>query len=77
MIDLAGLHYDADRNCLYVVSDATNTLFEVSKAGRILKAHAFPGANQEGIAVDDDGHFYIAQDSGGIIKYRWDRRSAR
>lgn len=73
VIDLSGLHYDASTDHLWVLSDATNALFEVTKAGKILNSYAFPGDNQEGIAVDKDGYVYIAQDSGGIIKVKWNR----
>ncbi|MCJ7581375.1 MAG: hypothetical protein MUP98_12690 [Candidatus Aminicenantes bacterium] len=30
--------------------------------------YAFLGDNQEGLARDDAGYLYIAQDSGGILK---------
>jgi len=73
-IDLSALHYDEKSGHLYVMSDATNTLFEITTEGKILKAYAFPGDNQEGIAVDTRGFIYIAQDSGGIIKIKWNRK---
>ena len=44
-----------------------------ASAIRPLNAYAFPGANQEGIAVDGEGFLYVAQDSGGIIKLKWHR----
>jgi len=71
IIDLAGLFYDATSSHLFVVSDATNVLLEVSMDLEVLKAYAFPGDNQEGIAADSDGFLYIAQDSGGILKLKW------
>ncbi len=71
IIDLAGLFYDAESNHLFVVSDATNVLLEVSMDLEVLKAYAFPGDNQEGITADPDGFLYIAQDSGGILKVKW------
>ena len=71
IIDLAGLWYDSATDRLLVVSDATNAFFEVARTGAILKSYAFPGANQEGIALDPEGFLYIAQDSGGIIKIKW------
>ena len=37
----------------------------------MLASYAFPGDNQEGIAVDPAGFVYYAQDSGGIIKMKW------
>lgn len=71
VIDLSGLYFDEATGHLYVISDSTNTIFEFTKAGTLLGGHAFPGDNQEGITVDDQGFMYIAQDSGGIIKIRW------
>jgi sugar lactone lactonase YvrE len=71
IIDLAGLHYDAEAKRIYVVSDATNTMLECSLKGQLLAVYAFPGDNQEGIAVDNEGFIYIAQDTGGIIKLEW------
>ena len=49
VIDLSGLHYDRAKDRLYVISDATNTFFEITKEGHIVRAYAFPGDNQEGI----------------------------
>ena len=44
--------------------------------GEILQEYAFPGDNQEGLALDGKGYLYIAQDSGGILKMA-DLRKAR
>lgn len=71
IIDLAGLHYDAKTNRLLVVSDATNIILEYSMQYELVSVQAFPGDNQEGIAVDPDGFIYIAQDTGGIVKLQW------
>jgi myo-inositol-hexaphosphate 3-phosphohydrolase len=46
----------------------------LTTAGEFLNSWAFPGDNQEGMAVDEEGFLYIAQDSGGIIKTKWDRQ---
>jgi uncharacterized protein YjiK len=73
VIDLAGLQYDGAADHLHVISDATNTFFETTRTGQILQSYAFPGDNQEGITLDDEGFVYIAQDSGGIIKIKWTR----
>ena len=73
IIDLAGLHYDAETDRLLVVSDSPNILLEYSREHTLLNVYAFPGDNQEGIAVDPDGYMYIAQDSGGILKMKWRR----
>ena len=74
VIDLSGLHFDKRTGHLFVISDGTNTVFELTTAGELLNSWAFPGDNQEGMAVDEEGFLYIAQDSGGIIKTKWDRQ---
>ena len=69
--DLSGLHYDKAADRLYVISDGTNTFWEVTLDGKIVRGLAFPGENQEGLTVDPEGYVYIAQDSGGVLKIRW------
>ena len=41
--------------------------------GAVVRTWAFPGDNQEGFALDDQHHAYVAQDTGGIMKYEWRR----
>jgi uncharacterized protein YjiK len=71
IIDLSGLYYDDQTKRLMLISDATNTILSYSLDHELISAHAFPGDNQEGVTVDPDGFLYIAQDSGGIIKFKW------
>jgi len=73
-IDLSGLYHDQGSGHVYVISGVGNTLFELTSEGDISAAYILPGDNQEGIAVDENGFLYIAQDSGGIIKVKWHRR---
>lgn len=68
--DLSALNYDRATEHLYVLSDANNVLLEITRDGEILRSWAFPGDNQEGLGMDNEGHLYIAQDSGGIIKIK-------
>jgi len=70
VIDLSGLHYDPARGRLLACGDANNVLLEITLNGEVARLYAFPGDNQEGIAMDDEGLMYIAQDSGGILKIR-------
>lgn len=70
MDDPAAMYYDPRTKRLNVVDDADNILVEVDLDGRIMKEYAFLGDNQEGIARDDEGYLYIAQDSGGILKVK-------
>ena len=71
IIDVSALNYDATTGHILLVSDATNTMLEYSHDDRLLNVWAFPGDNQEGVTVDDEGFIYIAQDTGGIIKLKW------
>jgi hypothetical protein len=71
IVDMSDLHYDRERDRLFVVSDSANALFEMTFDGVLARSWAFPGANQEGIAFDEDGFVYVAQDSGGILKLKW------
>lgn len=71
VIDLAGLHYDAGSDHLFVISDAANVMLELTRGGTLVGSWALPGDNQEGITADGEGFIYFAQDSGGIIKLEW------
>lgn len=73
-IDLSGLYYDQRSDHLYAISGVGNTLFEITRNGEVLDTCLLPGDNQEGIALDESGFLYIAQDSGGIVKVKWDRK---
>jgi uncharacterized protein YjiK len=70
--DLSDLHYDAARSRLYVISDSNNLLFGTTPDGRVIAKYTdLPCADQEGIAFDDTGNMYIAQDRGGVVKIKW------
>lgn len=72
VIDLSGLHYDEKEDFLYVISNKKNTLFKITKKGKILESYNLPGKDQGGITVDKNGFLYVAQDKGGgIIKLEW------
>jgi DNA-binding beta-propeller fold protein YncE len=68
VVDMSALHYDAESGHIFVVSDTANLLLELARDGALVRAWAFPGKDQEGLAVDPDGYVYTAQDSGGITK---------
>ena len=70
IIDLSGLHYDPATGNLFVISDVTNTIHEYSADHVLLRSYAFPGKDQEGITADNAGFWYVAQDSGGIMKLK-------
>lgn len=68
--DISDLYYNPSNDHLNIISDQTNTFFELTKDGQVLKSYALPGDNQEGFTVDNNGFLYLAQDSGGIIKFK-------
>lgn len=72
--DPAALCFDAERRVLCVVSDADNIYVEIKLNGALVAEYAFLGDEQEGIAWDEDGYLYIAQDRGEIIKVKDLRR---
>ena len=67
-IDISGLAYDAQGDCLVLISDTTNLLVELKREGTILSQYLLPGTEQEGIVLDGLGYMYIAQENGEIIK---------
>jgi uncharacterized protein YjiK len=71
--DIGDLYYEAARQRLYLVSDTTNTFWEMNLKGELLRGYAFPGNDQEGITVDPQGFAYVAQDSGNFLKLKWRR----
>jgi len=68
--DPAAIFFDPRTRLLNVVSDAPNILSEITPAGRVVRQFAFPGNDQEGACLDEEGHLYIAQDCGGILKLK-------
>lgn len=75
MDDPAAMYHDPKTGLLNVVSDADNILVEITLEGKLVRQYAFLGDKQEGLARDDEGYLYIAQDSGGIIKVKDIRKS--
>ena len=68
IIDISGLAYDQERQCLLVMSDTTNLLQEITLDGNVRHQYLIPGHDQEGIAIDKMGFMYIVQENGEIIK---------
>ncbi|MCG3179449.1 MAG: hypothetical protein BIFFINMI_01784 [Phycisphaerae bacterium] len=75
--DLAGLHWDAKRGRLYILSDSNHILMESTIDGRLYARWTqVPGKDTEGVTIDPDGNLYFAQDCGGVIKVKWLREEA-
>ena len=70
VFDLSGLHYDAKRKRLLVISDGGNAIMRITPKGKVLETERLPGVHQEGITIDARGYVYVAQDSGGILKFK-------
>ncbi len=68
--DPAALFYDQKTGLLNVVNDADNIFVELTLDGKLVNEYAFLGNEQEGIAWDEEGFLYIAQDTGGIIRVK-------
>ena len=68
--DPSDMYFDPETRRLNILCDTDNLLLEVTLEGRIVKQYSFPGDTQEGLAADDEGFIYFAQDIGGIIKLR-------
>ncbi len=67
--DMAGLDYH--EGTLWIVSDARDLLigYDLAK-GRTLRTIALPKFAQEGVAFDDRGHIFFADDDGRLLRYR-------
>ena len=67
--DIAGLFYKNGN--IYMVSDSNNKLYKYNlKKQKIDFVVKLPKFAQEGIAFDDDGHIYFANDNGSVLKYK-------
>ncbi len=66
--DSAGLEYK-DGN-LYIVSDTKDKLYIYNlQSNKIVKKIELPKFAVEGVAIDNNGNIYFADDNGAILKY--------
>ena len=66
--DIAGLSFH--KGYLYMVSDSDNLLIKYNlKNNKTIWKKALPDFACEGVAFDDDGNIYFADDAGKIYKY--------
>ncbi|MDC7240570.1 MAG: SdiA-regulated domain-containing protein [Spirochaetales bacterium] len=68
IVDQAGIFPVNNEQCYYIISDRKNRLYCYSLTEGLLWDIPLPGETQEGIAVDSEGFFYIAQDKGGLLR---------
>ena len=66
--DIAGLTYHD--KYLFMVSDSEDLLikYDIQKK-RVIATAPLPPFAQEGVAFDDEGYIYIANDEGSVFKY--------
>lgn len=55
---------------IYILSDQNDRMYFFNTEGELQWDCHLPGENQEGLAIDSEGFFYIAQDSGGMLKLK-------
>ena len=67
---LTALAWTGRPDVLAGVSDEDDLYVEMDLAGKVLRRSHLPGRHQEGLAFDEGGFMYIAQDSGGVLKLR-------
>ena len=70
LADLSGLWYDAEDRSLRALVDGQDLMIRMTRTGRITGASPLGVNSPEGIAFDEEGSLYIAQDPGGIVKMR-------
>src|SRR5262245_44514077 len=51
------------KNRLYTVSDRHSNIYKIDDDGDVLATIPVQGTDLEAVAVDNDGHFYIADES--------------
>ena len=67
--DIAGLCYHD--NYLYMVSDNKDNLIKYDLiTQKVISKVKLPIFAQEGVAFDDEGYIYFADDDGGVFKYK-------
>jgi len=68
-IDIAGMTFHD--GYLYMISDKKNLLIKYDiKKNKTIKEIKLDKSAQEGICFDNDGHIYIADDNGQILRYK-------
>ncbi len=67
---LSGLSWSGELNRLLVVSALWRSVYVVDLDGKQYETTRIPGFMQEGIASVPGGMFVIAQDTGGLVKWK-------
>jgi uncharacterized protein YjiK len=68
--DLTAASWVPSLGRLLVVSDQDDRLMVVAEGGTIEAELALPGLRQEGLALDGRGDLWVADDRGGLLRFR-------
>ena len=60
--DVSGICYDKNSDCLWVISDESSAIYQVSKKGKLLKKYKINVDKGEGIVIYKK-HMYVVSDS--------------
>lgn len=60
--DISGIYFDSLTNSLWLISDESQTIFNISKKGKLLKSYNIDVEKGEGIAIYND-QIYVVSDS--------------
>jgi len=67
---LSGIYWSARSRTFQVVSALWKAVYVLDEHGERLRTVRIPGLMQEGVAPLPDGSFVIAQDTGGLIRWK-------
>jgi len=67
--DISDLFYDPIDDILYAIYDSSNRLVAMQIDGTFISEWVLPLNNQEGFALDDSCHAYVAEDSNSVWRY--------
>ncbi|RMX03549.1 hypothetical protein D8I35_16900 [Corticibacter populi] len=79
LTDLSAIAFRADTGNLLLLSDESQSLVEIDAQGRLLGVRslmperwwdALPMPQPEGLALDADGHIYVASEPNAFYRYR-------
>ena len=64
--DLSGICFDKDLNSLWIVSDESRTIMNVSLSGKLLKSYPIPVLKAEGITIKGNQIFIVSDQENSL-----------
>jgi len=75
IVDISGLDYERSAGVLWACYDSSDVLRKMTltsaTSATVSANYVFPGADQEGIAIDESNHHLFVSDDGGFV-FRFD-----